>query len=149
MFIDKSTRAPHQMPILSKTSCCQWCRNDPLNTLRKAKASILFTAGVSVSQELVRVIMETRIYSRKKVLVHARPSSIEIETATAFLERSDRHEEEEHRFVFSSRCDLLQTRQTERVWVFEEQDTGCMQDRAQRERRHHHLFYLQWIHLPA
>jgi hypothetical protein len=40
--------------------------NDTLITLRKAKATTLATRGVSVSQQFVRLVLETLEYRRKK-----------------------------------------------------------------------------------
>jgi hypothetical protein len=39
---------------------------DPLNTLRKEKATMAAAAGFYVSQQDVRVILKTLEYSRKK-----------------------------------------------------------------------------------
>jgi hypothetical protein len=63
-----------------------------LVAVRKAKATIVSTSGVSVSHQLVRVVLKTLGYSRKKtVLVQARLSSNEI-ASREFLERCDRYE---------------------------------------------------------
>jgi hypothetical protein len=56
---------------------------DPL--LRKAKPKIVAAKGVSVCHQLIRVVLKTSGYSRKKVLVYARPTWNEIATAE-FLE---------------------------------------------------------------
>jgi len=73
--------------------------NDPLIFLLKAKVTMIDATGFSLSQHLVRVVLKTLGYIRKKVVVQAWPSSREIAT-TAFLEVSDRYEAEERRFGF-------------------------------------------------
>jgi hypothetical protein len=40
--------------------------NDPLITLGKARATMVAGTGVSVFQQLVRVVLKTQGYSRKK-----------------------------------------------------------------------------------
>jgi len=61
-----------------------------LVAVRKAKATIVSTSGVSVSHQLVRVVLKTLGYSRKKtVLVQARLSSNEI-ASREFLHRQSK-----------------------------------------------------------
>jgi hypothetical protein len=55
---------------------------------------------VSVSQQLVRVALETLGCSPKQVVVHGRPYSTEFAT-TAFIEYRVRYEADERRFIFS------------------------------------------------
>jgi hypothetical protein len=74
--------------------------NDPLIIVRKAKAMIIASSGISDSQDLVRAALKALGYSRKKrVLVHTRSWSIEIATIV-FLERCDLHEAQERRLFF-------------------------------------------------
>jgi len=74
--------------------------NEPLISIWKVKPTILDTASVSVSQQLVHVVLKTLGYSHNKVRVHARLSSTEI-AATAFLKRRDRYDAEKRRLFFS------------------------------------------------
>jgi transposase len=67
--------------------------NDPSFTLRKAKATIEATIGVSVSHQLVRVVLKSLGYRRRKVRLHPRPTSTELAT-TASLESRYRYEAE-------------------------------------------------------
>jgi len=87
-------------PDILKACLQSVIENDQLINLREANASIVATTGVSVSQQLIRVILKTPGSNRNKVLVHSRPASTEI-AGTAFLERRDRYEAQEHQFVFS------------------------------------------------
>jgi len=74
--------------------------NEPLISIWKVKPTIVDTASVSVSQQLVHVVLKTLGYSHNKVRVHARLSSTEI-AATAFLKRRDRYDAEKRRLFFS------------------------------------------------
>jgi len=91
--------------------------NEPLISIWKVKPTIVDTASVSVSQQLVHVVLKTLGYSHNKVRVHARLSSTEI-AATAFLKRRDRYDTEKRRLFFFSVWDLLQRIRSERPWVF-------------------------------
>jgi len=56
---------------------------------------------MSVCQQLVGAVLKSLGYRRKnRVLVHSRPSSIEVATTAFFLERRDRYDPKRRRFVF-------------------------------------------------
>jgi hypothetical protein len=65
--------------------------NDPLIALVKAKATVIATTGVCITQQLICVILKPLEYGRNRVQSHSRPSSIEIANI-ALLERRDRYE---------------------------------------------------------
>jgi len=65
-------------------------QKQPLTTLRKPQAAVAAARSVSVSHQLVRMVLKTLENSRKKWdLVHARPFSTEI-TTTAFFQHRHR-----------------------------------------------------------
>jgi transposase len=77
--------------------------NELLITLRELKETILATKSVSVSQQLVHIVLKTLGFSRKTgVLVHPRPASTEIATTTKFQERFYRYEAAARWFFFQS-----------------------------------------------
>jgi hypothetical protein len=73
--------------------------NDMLITLEKSNRTMVATTGVSGTQQLVRVVLNTQGYSRKKVEFHAPPSSTDIAT-TELLGRLDRWEAQARRSVY-------------------------------------------------
>jgi hypothetical protein len=94
--------------------------NDPLIIVRKAKAMIIASSGISDSQDLVRAALKALGYSRiKRVLVHTRSWSIEIATLV-FLERCDLHEAQGRRLFFFSRSYFPRMRRSKRIRVFAE-----------------------------
>jgi len=88
----KYKRSAPKTDIL-KARLREMVENDPSFTLRKAKATIEAATGISVSQQLVRVVLKSLGYRRRKVQLHARPTSTEIAT-TAFMESRYRYEAE-------------------------------------------------------
>jgi bifunctional DNase/RNase len=75
--------------------------NDPLSALRKAKATIVATAGVPVSHQLVRQVLKALGYSRKKVFYFSLQSTPTDFAATVFLECRDWYEAPQRRFIIS------------------------------------------------
>jgi len=86
---------------------------------------------VSVSQQIVHVVLKTYEYNRERSVRFHPGSSTDIET-TAFLEHRDQYGAQGRRFVFLRRWDLFRTKWSGREWVLAEQGARCMYNRTRR-----------------
>jgi hypothetical protein len=128
---------------------CSMVDNDPLITTRKAKVKITATRGVPVSQQLVRVVLKTLGYSRKKGswFIHS-----QLPWESKLLQVSCNSVigmKQGNLGLFSQWMRLASGKMVEAYTGIRADRTRCMYDRARRERGHDHTFYLKCMHLAT
>ena len=123
----------------------EWLRSivesDPSITLRKPKATAVAARGVTVSHQLILAVLKTPVCGRKKqpYFTHSHLAPIS-KLRQRFWKVTIGMKHKDVGLSFSSRCDVIRTKRSERRGVFGEQGLSSTSVRTRRELGYQHLF---------